>query len=541
MAFKRTRFSYFLLTITTSACLLPYINKPFNIDDPLFVWTGRQIQHNPIKCFSFVVNWDGFERPMHEITKNPPFASFYIAAVETILNGRELTLHIAFLPFAIGVALGTYRLASDMCSRPVLAVLIGTLSPAFVVSSTNVMCDTMMLSFWIWAIVLWREGIKGNNTSKLFLASLVISLAFLTKYFGICLLPLLAVYAVRQWQKWNVWAAYLSIPVVVILLYHFATACLYGKSLLFDATETAIEGQSSDASGLLWRLVVGVLFLGGSFPITLCCAHLLNWQKLFTSLVLGSLVTLTYCMLVQTHLTVANRPWDWWQVLQVGTFAVAGSLLAVSIGRPSTYDTRADRDLLCLWIIGTFIFAVFLNWTVNVRSILPILPAVGIMLVRAIETNLKSRAVISITFLSCAVCAILALFVARADYNIARSSQSAAIEINRMYRSIQGSHFFLGHWGFQYYMEQLGWLPIDKSKFRPNPNDVVVIPSNNHNASPEFLKSYSLIGRMVVRPNIALTTMSDLDKAGFYAHYTGPVPYIFGNLKPEEYLIFQVK
>jgi len=38
--------------------------------------------------------------------------------------------------------------------------LAAVLTPVFLVSSTNVMCDTMMLCFWVWAIVYWRRGLE---------------------------------------------------------------------------------------------------------------------------------------------------------------------------------------------------------------------------------------------------------------------------------------------------------------------------------------------------------------------------------------------
>ena len=40
-----------------------------------------------------------------------------------------------------------------------------------------------------------------------------------------------------------------------------------------------------------------------------------------------------------------------------------------------------------LWVIGTFLFAAFLNWTVNARSLLPLTPAVAILMTRRLEQN----------------------------------------------------------------------------------------------------------------------------------------------------------
>ena len=45
----------------------------------------------------------------------------------------------------------------------------------------------------------------------------------------------------------------------------------------------------------------------------------------------------------------------------------------------------ADSLFLFLWIIGTFIFAGFLNWSVNGRGVLPMFPVIGVLVLRRIE------------------------------------------------------------------------------------------------------------------------------------------------------------
>ena len=37
--------------------LFPFIDKPFHMDDPMFLWTARQIQKTPLNFYGFDVNW----------------------------------------------------------------------------------------------------------------------------------------------------------------------------------------------------------------------------------------------------------------------------------------------------------------------------------------------------------------------------------------------------------------------------------------------------------------------------------------------------
>ena len=64
------------LAILTLAVLAPFINRAFNIDEPLFVWTGAQIRAHPLDPYGFKVNWYNNEKDMADVTKNPPLAAY---------------------------------------------------------------------------------------------------------------------------------------------------------------------------------------------------------------------------------------------------------------------------------------------------------------------------------------------------------------------------------------------------------------------------------------------------------------------------------
>jgi hypothetical protein len=72
--------------------------------------------------------------------------------------------------------------------------------------------------------------------------------------------------------------------------------------------------------------------------------------------------------------------------------------------------------MLMLWVLGTFVFAAFMNWTVNARSILPMTPAIGILIVRRLEYfGMIQTRIRKITL--CAISsAALALLVTQADF-----------------------------------------------------------------------------------------------------------------------------
>ncbi|MGD1214445.1 MAG: hypothetical protein ABR861_05610, partial [Terriglobales bacterium] len=90
-------YSYASLGVLTIACLLPFSGRAFHIDDPLFVLAARQIARHPLDPYGFNLIWcESLER-MADITKNPPLACYYGAAVGQVAGWSERAFHLAFL------------------------------------------------------------------------------------------------------------------------------------------------------------------------------------------------------------------------------------------------------------------------------------------------------------------------------------------------------------------------------------------------------------------------------------------------------------
>src|ERR1700733_9577676 len=133
-----------VVSLITAACLLPFVGKAFSLDDPLFLWAAEQIRQRPLDPYGFGVNWYGTSQPMWSAIHNPPGASYYIAAIASLFGTSEVAMHVAFLVPAIGATLATWKLAALVTSEPIVAAVAALATPAFLASSTSLMCDTMM-------------------------------------------------------------------------------------------------------------------------------------------------------------------------------------------------------------------------------------------------------------------------------------------------------------------------------------------------------------------------------------------------------------
>ena len=234
--------------------LLPFINKAFYIDDPLFLWTAQQIQKHPFDFYGFPVNWYINEKPMFDVAKNPPLASYYIAGIASLFGYRGIPLHIGFILPAAMVAVGTFCLARRFCSNPLLAALIAVLNPVFLVSATTLMCDTMMLAFWVWALFFWIRAMETQKHRYFLLAAILSVFCAMTKYFGIALIPLTIVYSLAQKRRFGRWTFYWFLPIAAIALYQWWTFSLYGRGLLSDAFSYSAEEANWTTSQLLHKI-----------------------------------------------------------------------------------------------------------------------------------------------------------------------------------------------------------------------------------------------------------------------------------------------
>jgi 4-amino-4-deoxy-L-arabinose transferase-like glycosyltransferase len=510
------------------------------MDDPLFVWTAQHIAGHPLDPYGFRVVWYSTETPIADVTKNPPLASYYAALFGTLFGWSERVLHWAFLLPALAVILGTYALASRFTRVPLLAAGATLAAPGFLVSGTTVMCDVLMLALWIFALILWLEGTASGKNWQFAVAALLIAASALTKYFGIALIPLLATFSIIKKRRLDPSLAYLAIPALLLVLYQHWTHRLYGRGLLSDAVQYASLHNRGHEIPLLVKTLVGLAFAGGCFLPALFFALLL-WSRR------GILIALAFCCTAglatarypsSFEAPLASSRWPLISALMV--VFLLGGISAVALAGSGWRNINAERALLSLWLVGTFLFATFVNWTVNARSILPMVPAAAILVVLRLEAagflakpRFQAKAGAALM-----AAAAMTLWVVWADSDLANTGREAAYHICEQLRPSQASIYFEGHWGFQYYMQQLGTRAADirKSPFRAG--DIVIIPENATNSfgpPPGFMLGDTTVTNFDLRGSLA--TMSQPAGAGFYSSVWGPLPFTFAKLPPERYLL----
>jgi 4-amino-4-deoxy-L-arabinose transferase-like glycosyltransferase len=542
-------FRPYLLAIATIFCLVPFSGKAFHLDDTLFLYSARQITQHPLDPYGFEVNWYRTPQPMWMQTMNPPLAAYAIAAASTLVGWSERPLYLLFLLPALVVVLGTYHLARRLTSSPMVAAAATLLTPVLLVSATSLMCDTPMLALWMVALILWIEGMDRDEPLLLTAAALLIGFCALTKYFGIALVGLLLVYSWVRRRRLGEWAWYLLIPILILAAYQEWTRSLNYGHMFGSALRFARSYRRDTHASLLADGLVDLSFLGGCvLPGLLFAPFLWSRKRILMGAAFSGLAGLLIGRgWVNLGESVVLRDYHEHGVL-VGieaAFFIGGGLSILGLAVADLWKSRdADSVLLAAWVLGTFFFAGFLNWTNNGRSILPLVPAAGILLARRVERlwAASSRRRVQLAMLL-ALSGAMSLWVAVGDASVANSAREAANVIHdktqdQVHGKIQnqaGTVWFEGHWGFQYYMESFGARAVDIDSPELQSGDSLAIPAENSrffHVRPRFVAEDDVI--QIATP-YGVSTMQPEMGAGFYSSDNGPLPFVIGPVPAQRY------
>ena len=525
--------------------MLPFVQKPINIDETTYIWIARQILENPLQPYGFDANWFGFQQPMAQISQSPPLVSYYLAVVGAIWGWDETTLHLSFMVPALFLVLGIYRLSVLLGSRPVQTTGIAILSPVMVVSATSLMLDTTMVAFYVWAIVYWVAADDGRARLNRRLSCLMICLGLLTKYFAITLVPLLAAYSILKNKRLNgSELLYLCIPVVAMGLLEHMTAPADSANHLMGAF-SFLFNRSLATFSLSGKILTGMVFLGGSLlPFFFLAPIFWNGKTVW---LWGASVLITSALF---YIAGQQGPWALFKIygssLGLAVFSsllFVGGVHAVALAMVGIVKNRdPEITLLTLWFLGTIAFSLFVNWAINVRTLLPALPPIAILAIRRLQAlgpkhdrfcDLRKPVGVLLAV-------VLTVLVTYADFASAFTQKRAATAIINRYASSDKTIWFQGHWGFQYYMESMGAKPFDFHQPKVRTGEKVVVPLNNTNVRYLPEPPFKIAARFKISSGQWVSVMDYSKRVGYHAGDIGGLPYCFGRIPLDEYVIYEL-
>jgi len=571
-----------LVVLLAGAALitLPFIFKAFHLDDTVFVWLGQEKLHDP---FALGLPDHGYEGNFFSLylDTHPPLFTTYLSLLIRLFGGAyEWGLHLGMVIFPALAAVSMYFLARRFTGSALVSALLLIVTPGFMVMAQSVMTDVPALSLWLAAIAAYvygvdREGIgrdggvererdeseqsrvspdspfwvsrgtaQMGSTRLLVLAGIFMSLAVLTTYQSLSLVPLLFVYALlaRRINMKTMLPLLAALAVFGAIVVYYLAATGHLPKLSYSI------GLNLGPSFLANKILAIVSAIGGAtiFPVLLAVG-LLKGKKDYLAF-----AALFAALLVLFLMRVSGGEYTPIAAILQAVFYSAGLLAFYRFFSTSVDSavaekrTRADLDniFLIIWIAGVLVYSVLLLPYASTRYLLPMFPPVVLMFIRyssGIFADSKAWRNFAVAAVACTAAAGLAVSIA--DYRLAGVYRDFATTQAGELESQGHQLWFAGEFGLRYYLEQNGGRYLTSDDNSPQPGDRVVL---SHGLIAYFisgeLKNRLQLERSLEYPSAWPVRMEGAgSQAGFYDQFHGNLPWSLSTDPVETIDIYTVK
>jgi 4-amino-4-deoxy-L-arabinose transferase-like glycosyltransferase len=432
---------------------LPFSNKAYHIDDTAFLYIADQIMKDPLRPYSFSLEWLSDTKSATELF-DTPLVSYYIAFISWIFTRSEIILHISFIIFHIITGISFYYIVRKFINNSLIS-LISTLillsTPTFIVNSQNLMPDVPMLSLFLLATALFIYGVDREKHVFLFLGSVVAGFAYLTKPNAIVIIPLFLLYCFLS--KKSKYMIYQTIPLAFIILFAVHNYVFEGKVLLLSYLPFLTGAKESSFNVLAAYFFSNLSYIGGAtlFPLFLLYPFILKKRNL---IFLGFSVLITLIVSILLYNVSLNFLSGRYTLLQLSLFFIFTSfsiffiLLVIAENYKNTRLgvlnivklNKSEYDINTFFIFTWFIGIYTLNSGIsggavryNTLFLPPLLLSYFVLLKKyskQFRINFFELSVLILIFT-----AITGLLVAYADYDYANSYRDFSNKIPQIYKT----------------------------------------------------------------------------------------------------------
>jgi hypothetical protein len=529
------RFLLFTLAIASVLTLLNAL-KPLHMDDATFYQNARQIAEHPGDPYGFaLMRWDEPVPANHALA--PPALPAWWAAAIRLFGERPFLWKCWLLPwcwlFAISLGALLRRFAFNVW-KPLLFMV--AFSPV-VVPGINLAMDLPALALSLLSLALFVWAIDHDSAALAGLAGLTLGVGVQTKYTAFLAVVVLLAYA-WLFRKTALWFKTSVVTALVFTTWEGWIATRYGEShFLYQLG----QGDNSDEPKLKLLLALCPL-LGAAFPtlapLALLALRAPRWLVLASAILAAAPFVALVCPVspvAAAGATLASKL----LLSSAGAavlLAVAGAVWRIRYDLPAESPSVADSGLtarfLVLWlaieVAGYFAISPF----PAVRRIMGIVVAATVVVGFLAGRLPPDRWRQNLTNALAAATALLGLGFFGVDCCEARAQQVAAEAAAGHIRQedAQGTIWFTGYWGFQFYAGKVGmkhavplFRPTDQRLRYPEPahfhkGDWLVVPSRNIAQQNLFLdrRNLEFKERIAIDDPVPLSTVD--------CYYAGTFP-----------------
>jgi hypothetical protein len=503
------------------AVLLPFVAKPFTMDDTFFLLSARHAASDPLHPSAFVITWDRMPERASSVAPTGPLTAWLL--LPSIASPQpEVVAHLTMLLLLSLSILATVSLALRLGLAPSWAAGAGVIlamTPTALAMAGTAMPDVPAMALGaagIERLLAWRDERRVHDGV---LAALLLGLAPLARTHLMAVLGVAAMFMVddlfslASWRKgpWWRWIPLACAPAITVAAL-FATADPAPDAGDILGTAARLSTLAHLASNTVALPVHWVLAMGFSLPWAVLHGRSMlarPWAFLLGTGVAGLLLR-------QAH--PGDAPYFVAPIAGLG-FA---SLWDVISGAVRERDGR--RLTLGTWMLVPVPAVAY--WHMPPKYLLASAPAAALLLAMAMaERSRLGRPVLAATAV---LGAILGVAILRADSALADVGRTAARTL--IAPSVAAGHrvWYVGHWGFQWYAEEAGARCWSAAPPYPVEGDLIAYADNL--AAPlarRELESLVHLSRVEDR-RPGGRVMSKGAGAGFYSNGWGYLPWAWG-------------
>ena len=517
--------------------IAPFAGAAFGVDEPVFLAVAKRIVAAPLDPYGFQMVWDATgASDVARFNLNPPLLSYWLAPWLGVFGESETWLRVAVWPFASLAAFAFHGIATRAGVAALPATALFVAAPAFVVLAATFQVDVAVSAWLLCAVWLLLRARESGAARDELAAGCAAAAAGLTKYVGLAALPLLAAGLVLlpgpQRARVGSWLRVIGVPALAFAAWGAFTRARYG--FVHYAAGLEIVGErGTQAAELTSHAASLPIWYGGAllFPLLwwLLCLRSAG-RRLELAVLCGFLGAAAALYVLPQGEPLRRVPLD----LGNGVFAAlcfAAGLFGVGLALARGASTRSaplDR-FLALWAGGFAVFSLFVNWHVNAADALLIAPPLLLLLLRDPLLAPSPR----VHWVAAALALTLSTALVAADAAQRNAYRDAAREIDAAIGAAPGARWQVGQWGFQHYMERVGFRPVlPATSHSPGsplaPGDWVASARNVSQLDlAGYMARFGITPVQSFRASFALplrTTNPDAG-AGFYTHHGGYVPF----------------
>jgi len=508
------------------AVYIPFICKPFHMDDPFFIYAARAIDMAPFHPFSVHSFYNLWGSNFNSI-----LFYYFTATLRAIIGENEIGMHCGYLVFFIGAGVILYLLCRSMKIHSIIPALLLLFSPLSMLTSSGIMSDFPFVFFLLSAVYCFVKGMEQNDDPLLIAVSmLAILCAIFTKYYGLLIIIPLAFLAVAH-RKYKYLLYFLTLLICFALS---AVAFSHGSESHFMYVIRQLGWMHSP---IRKETLSFLTTLGGVTVFPLSYLALIGNRPKRWIVYIGAF------MLVEFALFYVR--WHTFAVHTASLYLVNSCILFTFVIERTLRSLRKKEYIVSamgLWFLSYSIFIMTLPSMMAARYVLPMLPPLVIFFFLEADAQLPSgvkRLFLKATLM---LTVVLGFALNIADYKLANIYRKFAREIKT--NLSQTNTGFLGDYAFAYYLQKNGFVRYD-----PSQHNFLLIAKyassheifGRNEALMEMADKYTLVATIPASTNPVLRVWDPSAFAGFHLNMFGYIPWGISDQPMDTFYLFRRK